>query len=213
MKKLILAVMMLIPAVALANPGPYIQVLGGQNSIATDASWTYDSGTNTWNLSREHSNGPVGGVGAGYLWGNDTVDVGLELDALVYPDSTSASFTYDGDNISLLGVFRYKPFSRLGLVGFTKVGVTFVSQTLTYTNIRQAYSPYPVSGTAHLSATAPEVDLGIGYQFNQHWEVDLTANTVLLYSGDNTGDANFVQQANTAAQNTNTLLSVVYHFA
>lgn len=207
MKKIILAVLTLLPAFALANPGPYVQAFGGQNEVTTNGSWVYDAGSNTWYGGNEHSRGFVGGAGVGYLWGNETVNGGLELDALFYPDSSSAHYTYDGRNISLLGVFKYKPFDRVGLVGFIKVGVAFVQQTFTYTNVVQAYSPYPVSGKKQLNATAPEVDLGIGYQFNQHWEVDLTSNSLFLSQGDNTGDGNI------AAQNTNTLLSLVYHFS
>lgn len=183
MKKVILAALALVPALALATPGAYVQVQGGGNWVDSNSSFNNSSFT-----------GYSGVVDAGYLWGADTVNYGLEVDGTWYPNSTASSngtnLKVNGYNVGLLGVLKYTSCTT-GLVGFGKLGVDYVNQKI---------SGY---GTRNFSNTkdqaAPEADLGVGYQFNPNWEMDLTGNYV--YTNNNT-----------ANNNGNLLLGLTYRF-
>ncbi len=188
MKKVILAALALVPALAFANPGAYVQLGAGGNWVDSDTS-SFDSLT-----------GFSGQVGAGYLWGDNTINYGLEADATFYPSSTSnkdilgynTEAKIDGYNISLLGVLKYTSCST-GFVAFAKLGGAYVNQKATLSNTI-------FSASASDSQFAPEGALGVGYQFNPNWEVDLTGNYV--YTNNNTVN-----------NNANLLVSVAYHFA
>jgi len=185
MKKVIIAALALVPALAFATPGAYVQVGAGGN-------WVDSATSNVDSLT-----GWSGQVGAGYLWGDNTVNYGLEADYTFYPDSTTSGTGYDvkvnGYNISLLGVLKYTDCTS-GFVAFAKAGAAYVDQKATLT----------VTGFGSASATdnkiAPEGALGVGYQFNPNWEVDLTGNYVYTNNTD-------------VANNANAIVSVAYHFA
>ena len=196
MKKVILAALALVPALAFANPGAYVQAQAGVNIV--------DSGL----TGVSTMTGFGGGLGAGYLWGDNTINYGLELDAIGYPSSSTTDqgvdLTINGYNISLLGVLKYTSCST-GFVAFGKAGAAYVHQKFTV--------DIPGFGSANVSGNdvAPEVALGVGYQFNPNWEVDLTADWIFGNSGNNNvfsnnGDFN-------TAQNGNVLAGVTYHFA
>jgi opacity protein-like surface antigen len=199
MKKVILATLALVPALAFATPGAYVLAQAGGNYV--------DSGSNNNNNnSNDALYGFGGGVGAGYLWGDNAVNYGLEVDGTTYPNSTSSSSfpggsvdtKINGYNISLLAVLKYTDCSS-GFVAFAKAGAAYVSQKATVTlNVNGVGS---VSGSSDTETRfAPEGDVGIGYQFNPNWEMDLTANYV--YTNNNT-----------VQNNGNLLLGVTYHFA
>ena len=180
MKKLLLAIVILIPAVAMANPGAYIQGQVGF-SASTPAI------------------GNSGGIGGGYLWGDNALNYGTEIDALTYSGKGYQVFANEkgsGTDVSLLGVIKYTFQSNF--VTFAKAGVAISNQTETYR--------YQYLGQTSESATAvlPEAALGIGYQFNPHWEVDLTQ--------DNTFGKVMSDGRNVLARSS-LLLGITYHFA
>jgi len=183
MKKVILAALALVPALAFANPGAYVQAQAGVNWI--------DSGTS----AVSSFTGFVGGVGIGYLWGDSTINYGLEADSLWYPNSTTSyqgvNLKVNGYNISLLGVLKYTDCAT-GFVAFAKAGAAYVNQDVTASGL--------LTGTGTGNQVAPEGDLGVGYMFNPNWELDLTGNYVYT---DNTNTGN----------NANLMLGLAYHFA
>jgi hypothetical protein len=195
MKKVLLAALALVPALALANPGTYVHADAGANWVDTGI-----SGLSTFT-------GFAGGLGVGYLWGDNTINYGVELNGLIYPDSTTtdsgADFKINGYNISLLGVIKYTSCST-GFVAFAKAGAAYVHQKL---SVSFPGASFDTTG----NDIAPEVALGVGYQFNPNWEIDLTGDYVIGNSGSNNvfsnnGDFN-------TAENYNALVGVTYHFA
>ena len=132
MKKLILAVMMLAPTVAMAVPGPFIQGQLGPSTTLLGL-----------------------GVASGYLWGGNHFNYGAQLGM------------QDGFNIDALGIIQYTFDSHVLL--FAKAGISYINSTkydfLTYQKINQ------LSG----SGFGPKFALGIGYEFNPRWEIDLDA--------------------------------------
>lgn len=189
MKKVILAALALVPALAFANPGAYVQAQAGINAVDT-------------NTNIGHTTGFVGGAGAGYLWGNNEIGYGLEVDALFYPNSkvthNNVEYKYKGYNLSLLGIIKYTSCST-GFVIFGKAGGAYTHQDLTVE-----------PNSASDNDIAPEAALGVGYQFNPNLEVDLTADEVFSHLGVRSTIPNNRFEA---AQNGNLLLGVAYHFA
>lgn len=184
MKKVILAALALIPALAFATPGAYVQLGAGGNWVDSDASGV------------DNLTGWSGQVGAGYLWGDNTINYGLEADYTFYPDSTTSGTGYDlkvnGYNISLLGVLKYTDCSS-GFVAFAKAGAAYVNQKISGTVLG-------LSGSNTENKVAPEGALGVGYQFNPNWEVDLTGNYVYTNNTD-------------VGNNANAIVSLAYRFA
>lgn len=179
MKKLILALMLSIPAVALANPGAYIQGQIGF-TISTPAI------------------GNSGGIGGGYLWGENAFNYGAEIDVLTYSGEGFQLFGNEkgsGTDVSLLGIVKYT--FQSGVVTFAKAGLAISNQTETYN--------FPHLDHTSQSATAvlPEAALGIGYQFNPHWEVDVTQDNTF---GKVMSDGNVLARSSL-------LLGLTYHFA
>lgn len=189
MKKVILAALALVPALAFANPGAYVQGQAGLGFV--------DS--NTVSLA----NGFIGGVGAGYLWGDNAVNYGVETDAQYYPNSerTTAGVEreYKGYNLSLLAIVKYTSCST-GFDVFAKGGGAFLHQTLTIE-----------PNSASDNSWAPEAAVGVGYVFNPHWEMDLTADEIFANLGPHASTVNNNQFK--AAQNGSVMLGVAYHFA
>lgn len=186
MKKIVFALITLFPALALANPGPYVQAQAGLNTVSTDSST---------------SNGIAGGVGMGYLWSDSDmgVDGGLEIDGVSYPSSSANNYTYNGYNISLLGVLKFTPYFP-GFVGFVKGGAAYVNQKFSFKNS---------SGSNTQSSIEPEAVVGVGYQFNQNLELDLSADFIGIWN--NKGTPNLSN--NDTSPNNNYLLGLTYHFA
>lgn len=201
MKKTILAVLTFIPTVVFANPGAYIQAQAGVNFVDP---------TTGRNVTATTASGFVGGVGIGYLLGNNTLNYGAELNSLWYPSTTGdvnyfggrvADNKYNGYNISLLGVLKYT-FCSNGFVVLGKAGVAFTHQEQTVTSVG-----FPdISGSS--SKISPELALGVGYQFNPNVEVDLTADAVIVPSSSNNN-----LTGTTPDNNGNLLLGLIYHFA
>lgn len=205
-KSLLLALAMLTPVAAFAaagSPGAYVQGVVGGNAVFGDDNYSFNRANTLTGYSF--------GAAAGYLWGCSNLNYGVEVGALSYPDSTT-SYNYglggiqsidgktDGYNIDLLGVLKYTFDSGFNV--FAKAGVAYVNQ--------KATADYKIAGVKVSSVSrtddkyAPEVALGAGYQFNQNWEVNLTANTV--FAGESS--------LNDAVSRTgNVLLGVTYHFA
>lgn len=189
MKKVILAALALVPALAFATPGAYVQAQAGGNMVDFNV-----SGVN-------NATGFAGGIGAGYLWGDSAVNYGLEVDGLWYPDTTTTqsgtTLKINGYNLSLLGVLKYTDCTS-GFTIFGKAGGAYVNQT---------YSGDGLPGDTSGNSIDPEVAAGVGYQFTPNWEVDLTGDWVFGHSG-----------AQTSAdidpwQNGNLTLGLVYRFA
>jgi hypothetical protein len=183
LNKILLAALVIVPVLAFANPGAYVETQAGLNMV--------DSGNSNINTST----GFGGAVGVGYLWGTNEIGYGLEMDGTWYPNSTTdnqgVDFKTNGYNVSLLGVLKYTDCSN-GFVGLAKLGAAYVNQKITATGLG-------MSTSAEDDQVAPEAALGVGYQFNPNWEMDLTANYV--YTANNN-----------VANNGNLLLGVTYHF-
>jgi len=193
MKKVLLSVLAFLPCAAMAAPGAYVSAGAGLNITDSEVSYVNDF------------TGAVGNVAVGYLWGDNTLDYGLELGGTYYPDSTSQAsgvkFKMDGYNVSLLGVLKYITCSGFDVFG--KVGGAYVDQKLTAT--------IPGIGSASVTGDtfAPEVALGVGYMFNQNVEMDLTDDMVFAQNGTNSGSFGNPQPNN----NANLILSVAYNFS
>ncbi|MDX2164506.1 MAG: hypothetical protein SFW07_03705 [Gammaproteobacteria bacterium] len=59
----------------------------------------------------------------------------------------------------------------------TLVYSAFVSQTVTK-NLDSPLISFPTGHTLNLDSFAPETAVGVGYQFNSHWEMDLTVDEI-----------------------------------
>lgn len=183
MKKVILAALAFAPALALATPGAYVQLQGGYN--LTDANSSFNNSS---------FDGFAGGANIGYLWGDSSMNYGLEATGLWYPNSTTSNngnnLKINGYNAGILAVLKYTDCTS-GFDIFGKLGAVYVNQK--FTNSTTTYS------TTN-NQVAPEADIGVGYQFNPNWELDLTGNYVWT---NNT----------TANNNANLLLGLTYRFA
>ena len=203
MKKLIFcAAALLLPSLAMATPGTYMTGQAGVNDI-------YPNGSGTTDLV-----GAAWGVGLGYLWGDNSVNYGLELDGLTYPDSTanqtvfvpgegnfSADAKINGYNVSLLAVLKYTDCDS-GWDVFVKAGGAYVNQDI---SLSIPSIDNNVAGTVSTNEIAPEAAVGVGYMFNPNIEVNLTADAVFADSGNNFNDK--------PIQNGNLLLGLTYHIA
>jgi hypothetical protein len=204
---ILLALLGLYCAAAHADPGFYVQGEVGPVAITSDES----NGGDFVLLSSDFGFG--GRVSGGYLWNNDNLYYGVELGALYYPnidsDITFGPFEidnkYEGVNVDLLGVLKYVFDS--GFTVFAKAGGAYVYQktantvSATFDNVTGSLQLTNNSG----SKIMPAVALGLGYQFNPNWEVDLTANGVF------TGTTSSLD-SNPAATTTDLLVGVTYHF-
>jgi outer membrane immunogenic protein len=200
MKKLVLTLIALTPALAFATPGPYATLQAGVNTV------------NTQNIFQTSTTGFAGGAAAGYLWGTNTINYGLEADALVYPNSKSSKnigaghdlqSLYDGYNLSLLAVLKFTPYST-GFTAFVKAGGAYVNQQLTNTIFGLTVA------TQSASTFAPEAAAGIGYIFTPNLELNVTWDHV--FADDETTADTLVGKVD-AVKNDNFLLGLTYHFA
>lgn len=201
MKKLVFCLMALTPAFAFAAPGPYATVQAGVNTVNAD------------NVLQDSTVGFVGGGAVGYLWGDNTINFGLEADGLVYPNSKASKniglpndwqSSYDGYNISLLGVLKYTSCST-GFTAFVKAGGAYVNQQLSYT----------IGGTNVVTFSeahdfAPEAAVGVGYMFTPSLEADVTWDHVFA---DDQTNADLAAGRINAVENDNYLVGLTYHFA
>lgn len=215
MKKLVLCLLALTPAFAFAAPGPYASVEAGVNWVVPDANWTGGPS----NVSQNDATGIAGGAAAGYLWGNNTINYGLEVDALSYPDSNGSSQTvngfpygtkYDGYNLSLLGVLKYTSCST-GITAFVKGGAAYVDQQVSITGLHGN----TINSTSNTNDFAPEAAVGVGYMLNPNLEVDVIADEVFAGSQKDINVASLanIQGAKTqTAENRNFLAALTYHF-
>jgi hypothetical protein len=208
MKKLLLSLAFL-PVLAFANPGPYLQGELGATVITIDTSdgavWDFFSSTS----------GFGGRLSAGYLWGNNNFNYGLEVGGLYYPNIEfdeyvfgfdNEKFKYDGYDLDLLGVLKYT-FNN-GFDVFAKAGGDYVHQHLTVdanVTIDGVTSPSVRILDTTGSTVAPEVALGLGWQFNPHWEADLTSSIAFV------GSASLPNHPE--ATTSTLLLGLTYHFA
>jgi outer membrane immunogenic protein len=205
--KSLLSLALLAPAAsfALSTPGAYVQGAIGGTAIFTQNDYSFSSDVTPTTLS--------GQLAAGYLWGCDSLNYGLELGYLYYPSAkinldvvdangNNVNVGYlkiDGTNLDLLGVLKYN-FDN-GFNVFAKAGAAYVDQKIKV--------KIPVAGIINASVTdhkvAPEVALGVGYQFDQNWGINFTVNTV--FAG-HIGDDNKAVSKNGSA-----LVGVSYRFA
>ena len=200
MKKLVLGLLVLTPAFAFAVPGPYATVQAGVNTV------------NVSNAAQKSTVGFAGGAAAGYLWGDNTWNYGLEADAVVYPNSNSSKryltnsdtqSQYDGYNLSLLAVLKYT-CCKTGFTAFVKGGGAYVDQQLTLTSNNNSFS-------FHAQNTfAPEAAVGVGYMFSPNLEADFTYDHVFA---DKQSLANLQAGNVKVVENDNYLLGLTYHFA
>lgn len=142
-----------------------------------------------------------GRVAAGYLWGDDHVNYGIEVGGTYYPSAKDSvenvlDYKVDGYNLDVLGVLKYTADSGFDI--FAKAGVAYVNQKLTVS------VPYFGIASETDSKIAPETAFGVGYQFDQNWEVNLTVNAV--FAGASSID-------NVATTNGSAMIGVSYRFA
>ncbi len=201
MKKLAFCLLALTPAFAFAMPGPYATLQAGVNMV------------NASNSVQNSTVGFAGGAAAGYLWGNNVFNFGLEADALAYPNSNSSKdvggffaghdvqSSYDGYNLSLLGVIRYAFTPSFD--GFIKAGGAYVSQQLSIT-VGGNTTTY---GEQH--TFAPELAGGVGYMVTQNLEANIEWDHVFA---DDQSITNFNNGDYKAVDNDNVLLGLTYHF-
>lgn len=216
MKKLVFGLIALTPAFAFAAPGPYASVQAGVNWVVPGANF-FDSTVANTTTSQNDSYGFAGGAAVGYLWGDNTVNYGLEADGLVYPNSQSSSQSvngsaygtkYDGYNLSLLAVLKFTSCSS-GFTGFVKAGGAYVNQQVSI----QGAGGSTITTLPSTDTFSPEVAVGVGYMITPRVEIDLTADEVFASSQKNLDSANITNIFGDAAENRNFLLGLTYHFA
>jgi opacity protein-like surface antigen len=205
MQKLLFGLLLLVPGITLATPGAYVSLNAGVNQIDSN------------NRLQKTTTGFAGGFAAGYLWScNNSIEYGIEGDALLYPNSNSSKdvsgvlpppigdlqIQYDGYNLSLLGVLKY--VSHSGFVGFIKGGAAYVDQQVT------SHLYYGTFTQPAKNMFAPEASIGVGYALNRNFEVDLTWDHVFA-DHQNTEDA--IAGNIKVVSNNNYLLGLTYHFA
>lgn len=184
-------------ASAFADSTPYI---GGQLGLVvlTDVATPFSSATSGGN----------GKILVGTLWGDDQFKYGIEANAMYFPHADAGdvfdltNVTYKGASLSMLGVARY--VFNCGFLVEGKAGAAYLYEknknTVTIDNVKM-----PISDASG-SKIAPEVALGVGYQFNSHWDLDLVADSIFAGNAY-TNSSNPVQQTNTLN------LGLSYHFA
>jgi len=219
MKKLVFCLMALTPAFAFAAPGPYATVQAGVNWVQPNANFQ-NGATAATATSQNDAYGFVGGAAVGYLWGDNTINYGLEADGLVYPNTYSSSqhvggsgggtgnfqAKYDGYNLSLLAVLKYTSCST-GFTAFVKAGGAYVSQQL---DILQ--NSVTVNTFTSTSNVEPEAAVGVGYMLASNLEVDVTADGVFAGSQNNINTAAVAANSPNTTENYNFLVGLTYHF-
>jgi len=204
-KSLLLALAMLTPVAAFAaagTPGAYVQGVMGGNAVFSNNDYSFGNDTAT---------GFSFGAATGYLWGCDAVNYGVELGGLLYPRTTTSNraipgtninsnFSVNGYNVDLLGVLKYNFPSGFNV--FAKGGVAYVNQKVSLNALGSSSTTVSLNKTD--DTFAPEAAIGVGYQLNQNWDVNLTVNTV--FAGEYKAD-------HVVARNGNVLLGATYHFA
>lgn len=181
MKKIALAILLTTPALALANPGYYIQSEVGPSlsSIIT---------------------GGGAGLNGGYLWGDNSLNYGIEAGMA---GNAGMEFFCNASsiNLSLLGVLKY--YFQSGFVTFAKAGLSYTDQTI---------SDDFGYGSISVNGVGPEAALGIGYQFNPNWEMDLTAEAA-TYKPFGAQDNSGSNGDNSYMYSGGLFLGLTYHFA
>jgi opacity protein-like surface antigen len=199
MRKILFAAATLIPVFAFASPGPYATVQAGINTV------------NANNAFETPTLGFVGGAAAGYLWGNNIINYGLETDALVYPNSNMSKdigaghdlrIQYDGYNLSALGILKYT--CHTGFTAFIKGGIAYVNQ-----QVSSAIGGPGFTLNAE-NIFAPEAAIGMGYMVNPTLEVDISFDRVFA---DKQSTADAIVQNIKVVENDNYLVGLTYHFA
>lgn len=205
----LLSVALLVPVAAYASsgtPGAYVQGAIGGTSVFGNNDFSFSGDATASTLS--------GQLAAGYLWGCDNVNYGLEAGFLYYPSAKFGTINFydvygnpaslgtkvDGWNFDLLAVLKYN-FDN-GFNVFAKGGAAYVNQKFTAT-IDDAALAIHASGSSTDNKLAPEVALGVGYQFDQNWGMNFTVNTV--FSDSSSHHAVF--------RNGSALVGVSYRFA
>lgn len=191
-KLAVTSLLALSPMLAFATPDYYVTgQLGG--TIISD-------GTNKMYNWNDNPSGVTGRVALGYLDGNAPLNYGLEAGLQSYHatwSDSAANLTYNGYNIDLLGVLRYSFNSGINVFG--KGGIAYVHQKQEI-----KYKAFNLEGTQSGNKFAPELALGVGYQFTPQVEVSLSTNTVFAGSPSN---------SNPVGTNSSFLLGLTYHFA
>jgi hypothetical protein len=190
------AILVLCPLAALASPGYYVQGEAGLVEATTDVTppdpyfavgdiigMIFLGPIPNWNI------GDGGRVSAGYLWGNNNVNYGVESgityfaiknsgdEQTTYGSTTSTGNNqtrYDGVNVDLLGVLKYT--FNCGISVFSKAGGVYTYQHAdnNYNITTNGVMVENVQVTSSGEKIYPEVAVGMGYQFNPHFETDLT---------------------------------------
>jgi outer membrane immunogenic protein len=196
MKKFILPLavaLSFLPVIACATPGTYVQGELGMVALS--------NGTNGMFEPVGNPSGGVGRLSVGQLWGDNNFNYGLEGGFRYFShadtDLLFIDTTYKGYDLDLLGVAKYTFNSGFSL--FAKAGGAYVHQTVTGSVDGTSFSTSE-SG----SAIAPELALGMGYQFNSGVALNLTADTIFAGGPSN---------SNPVATVNSMLLGLSYRFA
>lgn len=152
--------------------------------------------------------GPAARLSGGYLWAADShLAYGIEsgvaynknkLELNLFDDTVTTG--YKSINLDLLGVLKYSFDSGFNVFG--KAGANY-SHVTTYIEDNQGNETD--TGTTP-DQIFPEVALGMGYQFNQNVEMDLTASTSFTKAGSG-------KNSQIGTFNNNLMLGLTYHFA
>jgi opacity protein-like surface antigen len=183
---------LLVPAASFAmttTPGAYVQGSLGETAIFELP--ILSGGTPTTFSGR---------LAAGYLWGYDNFNYGIEVGGMYYPSASDSvenvlDYKVDGYNIDMLGVLKYTADS--GVILFAKAGAAYVNQKL------ELSIPYFGLESKTDSKIAPEVALGAGYQFSDNWEMNLTVTGVFAGASGNN---------NVVTTNGSAMIGVSYRF-
>ncbi len=170
-KKIAILAVSLLPSIVLAVQGPYIKAEAGKASTETFLGDSVD--------------GFAGRLSAGYLFGENKFNYGVETGVLAFPHLSGREYTWffntyyadktvSGYNVDLLGVLKYT-FDSNFLI-FTKLGVAYTHQDITESD--SVNMPTQTENRYTSNSIRPEVALGIGFQLSPHAEVDLTASAI-----------------------------------
>jgi opacity protein-like surface antigen len=176
-KKILGTSLFLLATTTFAAPGTYVQGQAGLITIDMP-SQIYWFIPNPGIIAA-----PTGRLSLGKLWGDNTINYGLESGVQFYnTDANSSASAWgnqykeqdslDGYNIDLLGVYQYN-FNG-GINVFAKGGLAYVRQTLNtkvWTNNQLTTNE---SGTDAI--VTPEIGLGVGYQFTPQIGMNFTTN-------------------------------------
>lgn len=193
-KKLLASLLALGITSAIAAPGAYISAEGG---TATITGSDFDIGY-----------GPAGRIAAGYLFGDQNFNAGVELGVTGYTNLDGTydismydeeydyfyraqnNFSISGHNFDLLAVGKYtfnNHFLVLGKIGLSYVNLD-VSDDVTVSD------SYGDEATGHGDASSSDwrgtLALGVGYQFTPQVAATLTAAGTSLGSNDNDDNSN-----------------------